>query len=278
MEKSKLYLVTIATENKFYMNYLISSIKKYDMELKILGYGMKWQGYNWRNKLVLDFINNLNPNDIICCIDGYDVICIRDPDEMINEFNKIKSRENCKIIAGCEYHQSTFNYVTSKLFFGNCKGQSVCAGTYIAQVKDLKNIIGNILEMNQDNNSDDQVLLTKYCYLNPTNIYIDVNSELFLTLSNSSNQLDITNYLDSSNNIVVNGNKPFFLHAPGNTCIDNVLKKLGYVVENEICKDIISNIPNKNSHYINEVINNFFIHFVILLLIIILVIKYHYKI
>ncbi len=36
MTNSKLYIVTVATEIKYYMKYLIESIKKFNCELKIL--------------------------------------------------------------------------------------------------------------------------------------------------------------------------------------------------------------------------------------------------
>ena len=38
------------------MQYLEDSIKKNNGELIILGYGHKWEGFNWRNKLMIDFL------------------------------------------------------------------------------------------------------------------------------------------------------------------------------------------------------------------------------
>ena len=73
----QLYIVTIATESKFYFPYLIKSCEKNGIKLTILGYGEKWKGFNWKFKLVLEFLKKINKNDIVCFIDGYDVICTK---------------------------------------------------------------------------------------------------------------------------------------------------------------------------------------------------------
>ena len=62
---SKLYIITVATKIDYYLPWLIQSCKQNNNNLIILGLGMKWEGYNWRNKLVLDFINKVNDNDNI---------------------------------------------------------------------------------------------------------------------------------------------------------------------------------------------------------------------
>ena len=72
-----LHIVTVATESKYYFPYLVESCRKYGKELEVLGYGEKWKGFNWRFKLMIEYLKNLNPSHIVCFIDGYDVICTR---------------------------------------------------------------------------------------------------------------------------------------------------------------------------------------------------------
>jgi hypothetical protein len=271
---SKLHIITVATEIKLCMKYLIESIKKNNAELIILGYGLKWEGFNWRNKLVLDYISNLNDDDIICFVDGYDVLCIRDLNELVDEFYKIKTRENCKMIVGFENQLNFYNYLMSQIIFGNCNGLSVNAGTYISTVKDLREIINGILEKNILNNSDDQVLLTNYCNNKPNDIYIDKKTELFLTLTNSTQQLDLDKYYITNGDkieIIYNSNKPFFLHAAGNTCIDNVLLKLGYESDNILCNSIIESSNKKVDYYFNIMFENTFKYIIIIVILIIIV-------
>ena len=95
-----LHIVTVATESKFYLPYLVESCKKNGKELEILGFGEKWQGFTWRFKLMIDYLENININDIVCFIDGYDVICTRNLNELKENFIKLKNETNSKIIVG----------------------------------------------------------------------------------------------------------------------------------------------------------------------------------
>ena len=49
---SDLYIVTVATESQYYFPYLIDTCRKYGKEIDILGFGEKWQGFNWRMQLM----------------------------------------------------------------------------------------------------------------------------------------------------------------------------------------------------------------------------------
>ena len=275
----KLHLITVATDKKLYMDFLIESIKRNNGELIILGLGEKWKGFNWRNKLVLDFINTLDNNDVVCFIDGYDVVCIRDLNQLIDTFNDIKQREKCKMIVGYENQLNIFNWLMAQMIFGNCNGKSLNAGTYISSVIDLKEIIQNILANNTSDDSDDQILLTNYCNANPSDIYIDNKVELFLALVDSSKELNYDNYV-VNNQIIYNSQKPFFIHAPGGTCMDNLIKKIGYDVnEGKICDKIIKNNYNKSVHYTWVLIDLIGIYIlVIIFLIYILVNNTFYKV
>lgn len=55
---SELHIVTVATESKYYFPYLVESCKKYGKELEVLGYGEKWKGFNWRFKLMIEYLKN----------------------------------------------------------------------------------------------------------------------------------------------------------------------------------------------------------------------------
>ena len=54
-----IHIVTVATEKDCYMPYLIESCKKNGKELEILGFNQKWKGYNWRLKLMIDYLKNI---------------------------------------------------------------------------------------------------------------------------------------------------------------------------------------------------------------------------
>jgi hypothetical protein len=270
----KTYIVTIATEDKYYLPYLKKTCKKYGSELIILAYGEKWQGFNWRNKLVLNFLNKLNNDDIVCVIDGYDVICVRNLDQFANSFIKIKNKYNCKIIVGEHNFVKNNSYYLKNfihsLYFGNCKNKFICAGTYCGYVSDLIDYIKNIQYIDDSNKADDQKLLTKYCKLNPDSIYIDTNGELFVSLENKYKNID-DNFTYKNNNIYFNEYQPFFIHGPGETYLDNILIKmnLDYDNNNKICDMLSKDYINKQIFRLKN--NNILIFFILLLFIIFII-------
>ena len=158
-----MHIVTVVTESQYYFPYLVESCKKNGQELIVLGYGEKWLGFNWRFKKMIEFLKQLPEHDIVCVVDGYDVICTRHLNELEDEFIKIKNRTNCKFIVGHDKSYSIHKY--NWLLFGTCKNKSLNAGTYIASAGDMLTIITKIYNLNPKDNADDQVLLTKYLYL-----------------------------------------------------------------------------------------------------------------
>lgn len=224
-----LHIVTVVTESKYYFPYLVESCRKYGKEIEILGYGEKWRGFNWRFKLMIDYLRKLNPNDIVCFIDGYDVICTRNLYELKEVFLKLYNVKNCKIIVGYDNIKYTnfLNKLLIKSYFGTCKNISLNAGTYIGYVNDLLKIIEQILELNSDDKADDQKLLTNYCNLNDS-FYIDTHNEIFLTIDHPLHEIDDIINIHENKKISYNKKFPFFLHAPGTTYLDNTIKKLGY--------------------------------------------------
>jgi hypothetical protein len=267
---SKLYILTVATDPVCYFPYLKESVEKNGGQLIVLGFGEKWQGFTWKYSLVLEQLKKLNDYDIVCFVDGYDVICTRHLSKLKDDFVKIKEREGCKMIGG---HQKVINdKFTQKIneyyihyYFGRCNNLQLNSGTYIGYAKDIQYILKNINNLNIE---DDQILLTNYCNKNKNDIYIDIHNELFLTISNGYTELD--QYIRFSNDKISyqNNNNPYFLHACGEGYLDNVILRLGY----DMKKKVKNEIQKKRYKKIFKEIENFFKKNVIYLLLFIFVI------
>ncbi len=253
------HIVTVATESKYYFDYLKKTCSKNGIDLTVLGYGEKWQGFAWRFKLMLDYLKSLNPDDIVCFVDGYDVICIRDLKELKKVFEEVVLREKCKIIVGKD--ADNYNYLQSLLLsitFGTCKNQNLNAGTYIGYAKNLIEILNSTYNINPDTYSDDQILLTKYCNIKPEDFYVDVNNEIFVVLQKLFDQVD--NYIDiHENKNYYKNSQPFFIHAPGFTFLDKTLIKLNYSSKNDTKFLEIS--KQFDNDYKTKTFNTFFYHF-----------------
>ncbi len=272
-----IHIVTVANKAKYYFDYLKESCKNNGKNLEIIGFGEEWLGYNWKFKKMIQYLNNLNPNDIVCFVDGFDVICVRNLNNLKNDFLKIKSRENCKIIIGFEQQIQLTNKIMANLFFGKCKDLSINSGTYIGYAKDLLDILTKTYELNPDTKGDDQLMITKYCNLNPNDVYIDDKCELFLTIVNYNDELD--EFVQIQNNqVVYNNNKPYFIHAPSCTYLDNIIIKLGYSYNTKI-KDIVwkdystDKIFKQSFNIIYQIKDDLYLIFLVIILILLIYTK-----
>ena len=262
-----LHIVTVATQSEFYFPYLVETCKRYGKNLEVLGFGEKWQGYNWKFKLMIDYLTKLSDNDIVCFVDGYDVICVRDLNELVPAFLKIKKETNCSIIAGHDKTDYILSYPIS-FFYGTCNELNLNSGTYIGYVKDLLIILTKSYNINKSTESDDQVVMTKYCKQHPSSFHIDDTSKLFLTMIYPFQEIDT--YLTINKMVEYNGEYPFFIHGAGSTSLTNILNKLGYKYDPSIKKNLIKYSFNKIFAHI------YTIKYYILFIIIILFIIYQY--
>ena len=268
-----LHIVSVATDPIYYFPYLVESCKKNGKELTVLGMGEKWKGFNWKYLKMIEYLKNIPPKDIVCFVDGYDVVCTRHLSKLKDTFIKIKKKTNCKIVVG---HDKINNYSIFKIFhsifFKKCNNASINSGTYIGYAKDILHILKKIHAINNINNEDDQILLINYCLNNPTDIYIDIYNELFLTLLYPL--CDLSNHVSIYNNkLSYNNNEPFFIHAPGYGILDNILIKLNYNYTHNIKSEYYNEIIKKKFwHYFKAFIYNnpiisFFITIVVILFI-----------
>ena len=250
----KTHIITIATNSELYFPYLVDSCKKNGIPLTVLGYGEKWTGFTFRFDKMIQYLKKLDPNDVVCFIDGYDVICVRNLNEITDVFLQLKKKNNCKIVIAENniIINNLYNvvlYITVKTSFDKCKNKLINAGSYIGHVKDILHILEQIYT--GDNTLDDQKILVKYCKSNPNDIYIDLKNELFLTIDRPFDS--IHPYLTVKNNkIYYNNNRPFFIHGNGHTYLDSTLDLIGY-------KNVNINhklyYKNKNKYFISTYFN-----------------------
>ena len=234
---SKLHIITVATESKYYFPYLVESCKKNNNELIVLGFGEKWKGFSWRFKLMIQYLQNIPLEDIVCFVDGYDVICTRNLNELIECFYTISNKHKCKIIVGYENISNTIVKTLSRLRFTNV----INAGTYISKCKDILDLLSNILNKDSNNLSDDQFLLNQYYNLNENNIYIDMNGCLFGTIASGLPFDDIDKYYILRNNNLYTkdtNTQPFFIHAFNNCNLSTILNKMNYNCDSTIINNL----------------------------------------
>jgi hypothetical protein len=267
---SNLYIVTVATHNEFYFPYLVKSCKRFGYELMVLGYGQKWLGYNWKFKLMIDFLKLINPNDIVCFIDGYDVICNRDLNELKDEFIKFKNNNNdIKVIVS--HNKFTFKTMLvgefSKITMNNYDDDLINTGSYVGYASDLLLVLEEIYNLNANDDDDDQYLFTEYYKNHKNSIYIDVDYNFFIVLHKYL--LNIDKYFEiKDHNAYYNNKQPFFIHGPGYTNLNILIQKLGYDLSDDNGHSILNKMKNcylkKVIYYCTHLLKKYFIFFVAL--------------
>jgi len=209
------------------------------MELTILGFGEEWKGFNWRFNLMRTFLKSLHPNNIVCFVDGYDVFCSRNLNELKDTFINLKKKYNCKVIVGYDNIQSKIQKFFNRINFNG----EINAGTYIGESIDILNILNSISDI--DNASDDQIILNKYYNKNKQHIHIDKDSEIFGTIYDGNRLKDVSKYYVIKNNEIytsVTNKRPFFIHGPGMSDLSIILRKINYNCDDAIVKQLKKDI------------------------------------
>lgn len=162
-------VVTVATHNEGTFEKIINN--KYGVNVKVLGYGEKWTGFDMKCRLVYNYIKNLPEDKIIIFIDGFDSIINGTIEQAENIFRK----NNYKVLFSKDLEGKL--YLLQKIVFPECKDNNVAnAGLYMGYVKYLKIILSDMLNKKC---KDDQVNINNSCK-NYDYIEIDNNNEIFL--------------------------------------------------------------------------------------------------
>ena len=205
---------------------MLESADKFDINVDLIAYGKKWEGYDMKINELYNYLKTLNENDIVCFFDAYDVLFCNSQEKLKSMFLELEEDHN--IIIGCHeppgrvidyYMNNIYNYdYSSKI---PTKYKYLCSGTIIGRAKYLK----QALELHDTKYADDQVFWN-YLYREheELKIELDYKNKLFFTSSPPKNIINfVTNY-SNNDDLEFNGkniiNKytnttPVLIHSPG---------------------------------------------------------------
>jgi len=223
-------VVTVANQSKYYFPYLKQTCETNGIPLDVVGMNEYYGGLNWKNDKMIQYLKNSPPETLVCFVDGFDVICTRNLNDIESVYRQIQTESGCKIAVAEDKRSSFMNWL-AYFYFGTCKEKSINSGTYIGYAKDLLHVLEQTFALNTEHDVSDQILLTHYCTANPREFYIDTEAKLFLTLLYPLEDLGdyVSMYKDAH---------PFFIHAPGYGFLDSLLTKMGYSVDPAIQKNL----------------------------------------
>ena len=160
-------VVTYANKSQGLFEELVNN--EFDVPVKVLGWGKKWNGYSDKSKGVLEYMKTKNDDDIIIFVDGFDTRINKSPKKVLEIFKAC----NCRVLLS----KDPENFAQlGTLIFGQCKdGGMANAGMYMGYVKELSEMLQNEADMRC---LDDQVNLNNLCKKHDF-ITIDKDEKIF---------------------------------------------------------------------------------------------------
>lgn len=218
-------LLVLTYSDKFNNNeaILISLLEKYNYNYKIVGRGIKWEGYLSKFPVYISALKELPKDMLVIICDCYDVLIQNYSHIAITRYNEIKSKMyNDIIITGTEDiieigitgHELT-NYWKLRSNSNVPSDKYLNSGFIMGKANDVFNFYTdglNILKELSLNVTNDQVPLSLIIEKNPSKYYLDTNSDIIGTVMlNDLNTRFIVKekVIDTRNNI-----SPIFIHTP----------------------------------------------------------------
>jgi hypothetical protein len=216
-------VLTVATKKKFFYNKLVESLQKNNIELITLGIGKKYNNHLLKDKLVLEYLQNIktnSPNEVIVFIDGYDSVVTEKFHNIEKEF--IDSNKNLIISYEDPKNFKIFHYIMYLFTFGFFNKKYLNTGMYIGKAEYLYN---TIIEIRKDKTEkfSNQIQWQNYYNKYNNSMELDDNNKFFLNVSNKRLCQKYMNKLDDM---------PYIISSPGiphniyNFCL--LLNKMGY--------------------------------------------------
>jgi len=250
-------VITVCTDNKFYFPYLENTCMRFGGEFIVLGYGEKWGGYAWKFEKMIEYLLNIDPNEFIVFVDGYDVICVQDLATIEEKYREVQKINYCKVLIATE--KTILPKFISNLYFGTVNGVLLNSGTYLGFAGDVLDVLTKA-KMIYPAETDDQILITSYAKISGNEICIDTNTSFFYTNLSPLKEMELNHQAIS----------PYFIHAPGCGLLTTILTDMGYIVDDDIKNELYSLFADKVVYHTKEFIKRNYIIFIVVILIILI--------
>ena len=219
-----LHVVTIASEPLFYFHHLHKSCRNHGINLDVIRSMENPHNRKWA--MIRDYLDNMANSDIVCYVDGFDTICVKPLYELLERFVNIQQHHQCKLILS-HHHKLQYDIWWPLCYEKTCQNTYINHGTCIGYVRDWKQVLDILIDYEM---SDHDAIVT-YGNLYPHDILIDMRAQLFLCISNSLREIDDYVDIDSQQTVTYEEEQPFFIHATKCTYLTEILRKLGYTVD-----------------------------------------------
>lgn len=247
-----LKIATVATHNDGYLPALKRICEKNKCHLNVIGFGQKWGGWDWRTNKIINYLQKCNMSDIVMLIDGFDVLVLSTPKEIIEKFKKM----SCNVLFSCSHisrgqpNNNSFTYKniafpSVKKYFKSDKNFILNAGTIMGYSKHLLQLYLQIQRQQKIRGINDDQILLNSMNLSFLKYNIDFDSKIFwiweidrivdygnMLIKNETYSNSTIGY-KKGRIVFSNGNQPCVVHGVNNRnmneiCIRNNVYLLDY--------------------------------------------------
>ena len=196
-------IITYATHAEGTFNSLVDN--EYGIQINVLGWGLKWNGFMDKFKSVVKFLNDIEDDDeIIVFIDGFDSIIHRNISDLEETFRSL----DCKVLLS--KNTPDHAYTVMKEIFGTCKDGTIAnSGMYMGYAGNLKKVLNKALSFKC---KDDQTILNSSCNSFDF-IKVDTDEIIFQNVSPAPFKSD-------------ESKAPFFKSYPGSLNVNRVRRAI----------------------------------------------------
>lgn len=220
---SLVHVFTCATHSNKNLENFKKSFKKYKgWNVHVLGLGTEWESFRTKMINYRDALKDIDNEQIVVCLDAYDVLCIKDSTDFVDLFLSYKT----PIVIGCE-NLCYFTLYNKYFKFGCCpnitKWKSfynlqndkiyVNSGCIVGYAGEIFKMFDWILKYNNFMIHDDQIGIGFYMNEFPHKVKLDVDKN-FVFNDNYGQSINVRTKEQDVLEIEI-PKKPYFIHFPG---------------------------------------------------------------
>jgi hypothetical protein len=256
----------------------IKSLKKYNYDYAVIGEGQKWTGFMTKIKGYRDYIKELKSNQLVACVDAYDVLATGPPDELIRKYYSYDK----SILVGTEsLCIPPYIPVDNWWKFQGKDKTRLChinSGFFMGPAKNMVKVLNYMLSLENKSHplttEDDQVALAHYINEYPDDVALDTDAKIVANIS-----VVLFHHIDFQNDRIYHNltdEYPCFTHTPAK--LTDLMTRTNYVGSHVLGDDYQS---TSYSTIFNGLINKIEVKYIIIIIflaIIALLLAYYFPI
>lgn len=239
---SSVIVLTYATHCQGYFKCLQESCARYGYELRVMGFGEKWQGYGKKLQAVLAALRQMHPQQLVIFVDAFDVFMCGPAAEAVRIYEAADSPKMLvgasRTMCGPNMHKALFGEQTLAVpRCANSPYQNLCSGTYMARAGVLVELLASLEPIGDKD--DDQRLLVKLRNKHGDDVVrLDCRWEAFATVLperlrgdvRAQDKTSVVTMPDGSKRVHcgVHNTYPIAVHGPGDANMMPLVQQMGF--------------------------------------------------